>query len=72
MTAFSPIPFEHSGNVSNTETGALRGRFSRWLAERRRRNALAHELAQLSDRDLSDLGIGRADFSAIIHGIYRR
>ncbi|HUC16396.1 MAG TPA: DUF1127 domain-containing protein [Acetobacteraceae bacterium] len=72
MTAFSPIPFEPSDSISSAGTGSLRGRFSRWLAERRRRNALARELAQLSERDLSDLGIGRADFSAIIHGTYRR
>ncbi|HTU54489.1 MAG TPA: DUF1127 domain-containing protein [Acetobacteraceae bacterium] len=66
------MPFDDFENVSSAGTGSLRGRFGRWIAERRRRRQLAHELAQLSDRDLTDLGIGRADFSAIIRGTFRR
>jgi uncharacterized protein YjiS (DUF1127 family) len=72
MTALAPIPFDDFENSSSADAGSLRGRFARWLAERRRRNQLARELALLSERDLSDLGIGRADFSSIIRGTYRR
>jgi uncharacterized protein YjiS (DUF1127 family) len=72
MTALVPMPFDDLENVSSARTGSLRGRFGRWLAERRRRGQLSRELAELSERDLSDLGIGRADFSAIIRGTYRR
>jgi uncharacterized protein YjiS (DUF1127 family) len=72
MTALVPMPIDDFENISSAGPGSLRGRIGRWLAERRRRNQLAGELAQLSERDLSDLGIGRADFSAIIRGTYRR
>ncbi len=72
MTALVPMPFDDFENLSSAGTGSLRGRFGRWLEERRRRSRLARELAELSERDLSDLGIGRADFSAIIRGTYRR
>lgn len=43
-------------------------RFDEW----RRRRALLAELMSLSDRDLTDLGIGRGDFPAILDGTYRR
>ena len=71
MTALTPMPFSGADRVSTSEAGSLRGRLSRWLAERRRRARLAHELSQLSDRDLTDLGIGRGDFPAILDGTYR-
>ncbi|HUA77552.1 MAG TPA: DUF1127 domain-containing protein [Acetobacteraceae bacterium] len=72
MTALVPMPFDDLEKVSSADRGMIRGRIARWFAERRRRNELARELVQLSDRDLSDLGIGRADFSAIIRGTYQR
>ena len=72
MTALAPMPFDDFENVSSAGAGSLRGRFGLWLVERRRRNRLARELSELSERDLSDLGIGRADFPAIIRGTYRR
>jgi uncharacterized protein YjiS (DUF1127 family) len=43
-------------------------RFDEW----RRRRVLLGELMSLNDRDLADLGIGRADFPAILDGTYRR
>lgn len=50
----------------------LRSRFAAWRVEHRRRVRLAHELAHLDDRELTDLDISRADFPAIIRGTYHR
>lgn len=46
--------------------------FQAWREERNRRQRLWQELASLSDRDLADLGFGRADFAAIVEGHFRR
>ncbi|MGC8469714.1 MAG: hypothetical protein ACP5NI_07410 [Acetobacteraceae bacterium] len=43
-----------------------------WREERQRRARMWQELSLLTDRDLSDLGFGRADFAAIVAGTYRR
>jgi uncharacterized protein YjiS (DUF1127 family) len=72
MTALSPFPVARADGLSIARPGSLRTRFAAWLAERRRRNRLARELFELTDRDLTDLGIGRADIPAIIRGTYRR
>ncbi len=43
-----------------------------WNRERLRRQNLAGELAGMSDAELHDLGISKADFPAIIDGTFRR
>ena len=51
--------------------GVLNGvrRFARnvavWSAERRAYNDAVHELSALSDRDLADIGIARADIHSV-------
>ena len=50
---------------------ALGRRGASWTA-RRQRSGEIEELAAFSDRDLSDLGLGRSDLQAIINGTYRR
>ncbi|MGH7079787.1 MAG: DUF1127 domain-containing protein [Acetobacteraceae bacterium] len=52
--------------------GSRRLRLAAWLGERRRRARLAHELSLLDDRELTDLGISRADFPGIIRGTWHR
>jgi uncharacterized protein YjiS (DUF1127 family) len=42
-----------------------------WTA-RRRRSREVQELTAFSDRELWDLGLGRADLQAIINGTYHR
>jgi len=56
-------------------TGAIaerRARFSDWRAKRAYRARIARELNTYTDRELFDLGIQRADFSAILNGTFRR
>ncbi len=72
MTAYAPISPRPADGFSRGDAVPLGMRLRAWLKERRRRARLARELAQLDDRDLTDLGIGRADFPAIIRGTYRR
>jgi uncharacterized protein YjiS (DUF1127 family) len=72
MTALSMFPVAQAGALSTGRPGSLRTRFAAWRAERRRRDRLARELALLTDRDLTDLGVGRADIPAIVNGTYRR
>ena len=59
-----------------TPTGAVMGRIvarlDTWLFQRRERAELVKTLRRMGDRDLRDLGISRADFPAIIQGVYRR
>jgi len=52
--------------------GRLLARLDGWLYERRHRNEVRTILSQMSDRDLRDLAISRADFPAILNGTYRR
>jgi len=47
-------------------------RIRQFLAVRRRRAREIRELHGLSDRELQDLGLSRADFDAIEKGVYRR
>jgi uncharacterized protein YjiS (DUF1127 family) len=59
-----------------TPAGAVMGRvvarFDSWLFQRREKAELVRTLRMMGDRDLRDLGISRADFPAIVEGIYRR
>jgi len=59
-----------------TPTGAVMGRlvarFDNWLFQRREKAELVRTLRLMGDRDLRDLGISRADFPAIVEGVYRR
>jgi uncharacterized protein YjiS (DUF1127 family) len=59
-----------------TPTGAVMGRFvarlDNWLFQRRERAELVKTLSKMGERDLRDLGISRADFPAIVQGVYRR
>jgi uncharacterized protein YjiS (DUF1127 family) len=59
-----------------TPTGAVMGRIvarlDNWLFQRRERAELVKTLSKMGDRDLRDLGISRADFPAIVQGVYRR
>jgi uncharacterized protein YjiS (DUF1127 family) len=59
-----------------TPTGAVMGRLvarlDNWLFHRRERAELIRTLRLMGDRDLRDLGISRADFPAIVEGVYRR
>jgi uncharacterized protein YjiS (DUF1127 family) len=52
--------------------GRVVARLDAWLFKRRERAQLTNTLAKMSERDLHDLGISRADFPAIIQGDYRR
>jgi uncharacterized protein YjiS (DUF1127 family) len=59
-----------------TPTGAVMGRvvarLDAWLFQRRERAELVRTLRMMGERDLRDLGISRADFPAIVEGVYRR
>lgn len=68
----SPLAPCSPANSSSGGRRPLSARFAAWRAEHRRRVRLAHELDRLDATELADLGISRADFSAIIHGTYRR
>ena len=52
--------------------GRLVARLDAWLFRRRQRSQLVNTLVRMTDRDLHDLGISRADFPTIIEGTYRR
>jgi len=52
--------------------GRMVARLDAWLFRRRERAELVRVLHMMSDRDLRDLGISRADFPAIVEGVYRR
>lgn len=45
--------------------GRLAQRFATWSAERRAYNEAFFELSQLSDRDLADIGVARADIPSV-------
>ncbi|UNC13288.1 DUF1127 domain-containing protein [Acidiphilium multivorum] len=47
-------------------------RVSAWFAERRAAREAYRELQSLSDRELADLGISRADIRAVVNGTYQR
>ena len=49
----------------------LRDRFGRAVENRHAYNEILAQLKQLDDRDLTDLGISRADFHDIAAGRYR-
>jgi uncharacterized protein YjiS (DUF1127 family) len=59
-----------------TPTGIRLGRLVEaldgWLLKRRERAEVIRTLGMMGDRDLRDLGISRADFPAIVEGVYRR
>lgn len=42
------------------------------FAEARRQRAVYEELSRLSDRELRDIGLNRADIPAVVAGTYRR
>ena len=50
----------------------LAARLENWLNARRERAELVRTLRMMGERDLRDLGISRADFPAIVEGVYRR
>ena len=52
--------------------GRLVARLDGWLFAHRHRREVTKLLSQMSDRDLRDLAISRADFPAIVNGTYRR
>jgi uncharacterized protein YjiS (DUF1127 family) len=52
--------------------GRIVARFEGWMAERRERAELVRTLRMMGERDLRDVGISRADFPAIVEGVYRR
>ncbi|MGH7051850.1 MAG: DUF1127 domain-containing protein [Acetobacteraceae bacterium] len=70
MTTCSSISSPSAAVLS--KGGSRRLRLAAWLGERRRRAGLAHQLSRLDDRELTDLGISRADFPAIIRGTWHR
>lgn len=73
MDASSFPPMKRSAHVGALHATA---RALRWLgrriAERRRNRRGYQELAAMSDIELEDLGISRADFDAIFAGKYHR
>jgi uncharacterized protein YjiS (DUF1127 family) len=52
--------------------GRLVARLDAWLFRRREHADLVRSLRLLTERDMQDLGISRADFPSIIDGTYRR
>ncbi len=52
--------------------GRLVAKFDGWMMQRRERAELVRTLRMMGERDLRDLGISRADFPAIVEGVYRR
>jgi uncharacterized protein YjiS (DUF1127 family) len=61
-----------TGFAPAEQKAGLKARFLAWRAQRRERARIARELLSYTDRELFDLGIGRADIPAIINGTYRR
>ncbi len=59
----------HLGDADRPRLGA---RFRAWRQRRRERARIARELYGYTDRELFDLGIGRADIPAILDGTYKR
>ncbi|MDE2335551.1 MAG: DUF1127 domain-containing protein [Rhodospirillales bacterium] len=57
----------HGGRIAH-----LFAALAEWNRGRRRRRELAAELASMSELELHDLGISRADFPAILDGSFRR
>ncbi|HQT60637.1 MAG TPA: DUF1127 domain-containing protein [Acidiphilium sp.] len=47
-------------------------RIGAWFAARRAAREAYRELQSLSDRELTDLGIGRADIRAVLNGTFKR
>jgi uncharacterized protein YjiS (DUF1127 family) len=47
-------------------------RVGAWFAERRAAREAYRELQSLSDRELADLGISRADIRSVVNGTYQR
>ncbi len=45
--------------------GAPVRRFSRWLRDTSRRNAVINELDRLSDRELADIGLSRGEIRSV-------
>jgi uncharacterized protein YjiS (DUF1127 family) len=45
--------------------GAPVVRFSRWLRDAGRRNAVINELDRLSDRELADIGLSRGEIRSV-------
>ena len=60
----------HSGLASRGR--GLLARYNAYLANRRHYNEVLSELRRLNDRELCDMGIGRADFDAIASGRFGR
>jgi len=72
MVTFASFTDRLTTGLAKAGSRSFRVRVAAWQAERRRRATIAHELSLLSERDLTDLGIGRGDFPDIIRGTYRR
>ncbi len=61
-----------TGFAAAAQKSGIKSRFLAWRERRRERARIARELLSYTDRELFDLGIGRADIPAIINGTYRR
>ena len=48
-----------------TRIGAPVARLSRWLRDSGRRSAVLNELDRLSDRELADIGLSRAEIRSV-------
>jgi uncharacterized protein YjiS (DUF1127 family) len=62
----------HPTTPAGAVLGRMVARLDAWLFQRRERAELVRTLRMMGDRDLRDLGISRADFPAIVEGVYRR
>jgi uncharacterized protein YjiS (DUF1127 family) len=62
----------HPTTPAGAVLGRIVARLDAWLFQRRERSELVRTLRMMGDRDLRDLGISRADFPAIVEGVYRR
>jgi uncharacterized protein YjiS (DUF1127 family) len=62
----------HPTTPAGAVLGRIVARLDAWMFQRRERAELVRTLRMMGDRDLRDLGISRADFPAIVEGVYRR
>ena len=59
------LPFQQDDTSSRRSLGEIVGAVVRWVAELPRRRAMLDELASLSDHELSDIGLNRADLPRV-------
>ena len=72
MPMIDSISTFHPTTPAGAVLGRIVARLDAWLFQRRERAELVRTLRMMGDRDLRDLGISRADFPAIVEGVYRR